>query len=294
MIKATSSSCRSLEFPIECPVCKLATAESEDEEEAASGADTDQRHTFTTADRAHSQHVMSQLNSDAVDPNHAMQLHASHSTPSLDTITVIGHRPPDMAGTSRHTASRLNAGFSVSSQQTDASGKAFGANDSKILAPSIEICANTAEIGFAPVATIANAESDQPGSSQHHVSSPSFPIIVTGTPSTPSLIPTEPLAPQGSRSLFSPHQPTHGPELLTQSTEATQTPVVRLSRASLSGPRDSLVAVSSQEQADLAGRDLPLPDQMSQHSISLGSSLWTALFLFWCFPSVRGPCHHQL
>ena len=201
---------------------------------------------------------------DAVDPNHAMQLHASHSTPSLETIAVTEHSSPDVAG-----SSRLAAGPSVSGQQRS---KGFAANNAKHMTPAISIYANTAEIGFASVATLASPESDQSRSSQHHVTSPSFPIIVTGTPNTPSLIPTDPLPHQGSRTLFSPHQPTHRPELLTHS-EASQDPSLSLNRASSSAFKDNIEADDKQAQGDLAGRNMLLSEQMSLRSVSLGSSL---------------------
>lgn len=204
---------------------------------------------------------------DAVDLNHAMQLHASHSTPSLEIIAATEHSSPDVAG-----SSRLAAGPSVSSQQRNDDSKGFAANKAKHMMPAISIHANTAEVGFAPVATLADPASDQSRSSQHHVTSPSFPIIVTGTPNTPSLIPTDPLPHQGSHTLFSPHQPTHVPQV-THGTVASQIPSLSLSRVSLRAPKDNMEADDNQAQHDLAGRDLPLSEQMSTRSVSLGSSL---------------------
>ena len=211
---------------------------------------------------------------DAVDPHHAMQLHASHSTPSLETVAVSEH---DVAGSSRQDF----APSAVSSQQGRNGAKACGAKEVKDAAPVIDICANTAEIGFPPVA--ASPESEQSRYSQHHVTSPSFPIIVTGTPKTPSLVPTEPLPNQGPHTLFSPHQLSHRPEHHSHNTEVSQNSNAGLSRASLSSTQDKLEAAENQPQPDLAGTDLSLSDQMTHGSISLGSSLnciSTVLFLF--------------
>ena len=214
---------------------------------------------------------------DAVDPNHAMQLHASHSTPSLETIAVIEHSSRDVAGSCRHAdvagSFSRDTGSSVSSEQRNNGSKAFAAKQVKHVGPEIDICANTAEIGFALVATLPNPESDQSGPALHHVTSPSFPIIVTGTPNTPSLIPTDPFPQQGSHTLFSPHQPPQGPELLTDTTEASQILGMRLSRASLSAPKDNMGAADKQAQGNLAGGGLSVSEQLSQRSVSLGSSL---------------------
>lgn len=219
---------------------------------------------------------------DAVDPNHAMQLHASHSTPSLESIAVTEYSSRDVAGSSRHAdvarSSRCDGGPSVSSQQESGGSKGFAASKIEHLGPEIDICANAAEIGFAPVATLPHSESDQPNSNLHYVTSPSFPIIVTGTPNTPSLIPTDPLPHQGSHTLFSPHQPTQGPEPPTQRTEASQSLGSRLSRASLSGPEDIMEADDKQAPVDLAGRALSLSGQMSRRSVSLGSPLTNICF----------------
>lgn len=227
---------------------------------------------------------------DAVDPNHAMQLHASHSTPSLETVAVSESSSSDVAGSSRHITTP-----SGSSQQRKNGAKASGAKEVKTLAPVIDICANTAEIGFPPVVT--SPESDQSRSSQHHVTSPSFPIIVTETPNTPSLVPTDPLPNQGSHTLFSPHQLSHRPELHSHNTEVAQKSNSGLTRASLSAPQDNLETAENQPQADLAGRGLSLSDQISHGSISLGTSLnciSTAL-VFFCLECVLCLlCHTQV
>lgn len=201
-----------------------------------------------------------------------MQLHASHSTPSLDTIAAAQLSSPDVAG-----SSCLAAGPSLSSQQRNSDSKAFDINKAN---SRIDIHVNTAEVAFAPVATLANPASDQSKSNAHHVTSPSFPIIVTGTPSTPSLIPTDPLPHQGSHALFSPHQPIHGGELLTHhQSEASQSSGLRPSRANLSVPKYNMEADDIQGLADLARRSLSLSEQMSQRSVSLGSCLLCILFI---------------
>ena len=209
-----------------------------------------------------------------------MQLHASHSTPSLETVAVTKHSSSNVAG-----SSHLAAGPSVSSHQQNAGSKAF-ANKAKNLAPGIDINANTAAIGFAPVATLANAESDQSRSSPHHVTSPSSPIIVTGTPNTPSFIPTDPLPHQGSHTLFSPHQPMHSPELLPHRIKASQNSDLRLSRASLSAPQDDQEAGDKPTLIDLPGRGLSSSEQGLQLGVSLGSS-----FIRICF-STALTLHH--
>lgn len=201
-----------------------------------------------------------------------MQLHASHSTPSLDTIAAAQLSSPNVAG-----SSCLAAGPSLSSQQRNSDSKAFDINKAN---SRIDIHVNTAEVAFAPVATLANPASDQSKSNAHHVTSPSFPIIVTGTPSTPSLIPTDPLPHQGSHALFSPHQPIHGGELLTHhQSEASQSSGLRPSRANLSVPKYNMEADDIQGLADLARRSLSLSEQMSQRSVSLGSCLLCILFI---------------
>ncbi len=78
------AACRNLEFPIDCPVCKLDTAESDEDEDPVDAA-AQELQTTTPLDRTRSDNVSSQLSFDAVDPDYAMQLHASHSTPSLVT-----------------------------------------------------------------------------------------------------------------------------------------------------------------------------------------------------------------
>ncbi|KAL0044049.1 hypothetical protein WJX82_005848 [Trebouxia sp. C0006] len=98
------SAVRNLEFPIDCPVCKLNTPESDDEEEAPEAAQH-QLQTLTPSDRTCSDVISAQLGSDAIDPRHAMQLHASHSTPSLETALMPhdSELPPNnLAGNPSH------------------------------------------------------------------------------------------------------------------------------------------------------------------------------------------------
>ena len=59
---------RNLEFPIDCPVCKLNTPESDDEEEAPEAAQH-QLQTLTPSDRTCSDVISAQLGSDAIGPS---------------------------------------------------------------------------------------------------------------------------------------------------------------------------------------------------------------------------------
>ena len=271
--------CRNLDFPIDCPVCKLDTAESDDEEEPSSELAADQLQSLTPTDRTRSENVMPHLDVVAVDPDHAMQLHASHSTPSLETVRLcddeskdMAGKPLDMARSSRQLGSHQISELAANGQQDDDSSKGFksGGNGLKRLEPGINILAATAELSLVPANTATNTELDKSRSSQHHVSSPSFPVMVTGTPTTPSLVPSEPLTLQSSRSLFSPHELPQVSELLLNKSGTTQPPTLRLSRASLSASREDLVAAEGQAEADLAGKDVALPEHLSQRSISLG------------------------
>lgn len=272
--------CRSLDFPIDCPVCKLNSpdADSEDAQEAAAQLPTEQHPNLKTTDRTHSEQVMSRVGT--VDPHHAMQLHASHSTPSLDTITLSDQGGPEMAGSSRQTAAGHGAKPCVSSQHADTDDRAygFGGNKSKHLAPGIDICAVTAGTAVEFQDPAANAESDQRGSSQHQVHSPNFPIVLMGTPNTPSLIPTEPLAPQGSH-LFSPHQPSHILMPVTHTAESTSMSASTVSGAGSGGDKKEeeqggfdMMAGHYEAHGGVAGADLNSTEQMSQRSASLGSS----------------------
>lgn len=273
--------CRSLDFPIDCPVCKLNSPGADSEDAAAAQPTTEQHLTPRITDRTHREHIMSLVG--AVDPHHAMQLHASHSTPSLDTILLSNQGGPEMARRPRQTAAGHLAKPLGSSQHADDDDRAygFGGNTSKHSAPGINICAKTADIAFASDDPPANAEPDQCGSSQHPVHSASFPIVVTGTPNTPSLIPTEPKAPQGSR-LFSPRQPSHTCIPVTHTAESTQTSPSTVSGADLSGSRGgkeeekrggfAMMAGPYKAHGRLAGGDLESAEQMSQRSASLGSS----------------------
>lgn len=271
--------CRSLDFPIDCPVCKLNSpnADSEDAEEASAGPATDQHDKIRTTDRTHSEHFMLHVND--VDPHHAMQLHASHSTPSLKTIMLSDQAQQKMARSSRQTAACHGANPSISSQHADDTERAdkFGGSELEHLGPGIDICAKTAQVGFINGDSMTNDESYQ---SRSHVHSPSFPVIVTGTPITPSFIPPEPLAPQGSSSLFSAHQPTQRSDSLTHSTEATQSSTLRVTGSDLSGSTDDKKEEEGRHRmagrhvayAELAGGHLPSAEQMSQRSASLGTS----------------------
>ena len=289
-----SFSCRNLDFPIDCPVCKLDTAESGDEEETSPEPAVDQLQTLTPTDRTRSENVMSQLSFDAVDPDHALQLHACHSTPSLDTVTLpddgpnnMAGKPLDISGNHRQLGSCQTFATSANDQQDSNSSKVLNSSGSNLkpLASGIDILAATAELSFVPVHSVATAELDESRSNQHHVSSPRFPVMVTGTPTTPSLVPTEPLTHQGSRSLFSPHELPQASESLSDKLGTPQAPALRLSRASLSASREDLVATQKQAEADLAGKESALPEHLSQRSISMGEPLNPC-----CFCAVATTC----
>ena len=216
---------------------------------------------------------MAQLSSHAVDPAHAMQLHASHSTPSLEIVALYEASPTEMAGAIRQSPFSQVSCPVVSSQQGSKSiedGSHVG-SDSKSLGPGIEIRACAAELSFGPVSTTTDTKLHE--SPDTHVSSPSFPIIVTGTPITPSLVITEPLPRQGSHLLFSPHEPTQQPESasLTQAVaESTHTPSFRLSRTSMNASQPKLVTNYGDSPADLERGFIPSQDHLAKRSISLG------------------------
>ena len=255
---------RNLEFPIDCPVCKLNTPESDDEEEAPEAAQH-QLQTLTPSDRTCSDVVSAQLGSDAVDPRHAMQLHASHSTPSLETALMPhdSELPPNnLAGNPSHnpvgndTSSQVLAVSRHDEGGTEADG--FGRDESGLklwLTPAFDLTARSGQHD-SPHASHSMTQphgSDQAMSSQHGASSPSFPIIASGTPITPSLIPTDGIVHQRSR-LFSPHELTHAS--------------LSMSRASL-GSHAGDVDGDRSTDAQTAVR-LP-PDELSQRSVSLGN-----------------------
>lgn len=257
---------RNLEFPIDCPVCKLNTPESDDEEEAPEAAQH-QLQTLTPSDRTCSDVVSAQLGSDAVDPRHAMQLHASHSTPSLETALMPhdSELPPNnLAGNPSHgpvgndTSSQVLAVSHHDEGGTEADG--FARDESGLkswLTPAFDLTARSGQHD-SPHASHSMTQphgSDQAMSSQHGASSPSFPIIASGTPITPSLIPTDGIVHQSSR-LFSPHELTQSPASLS------------LSRASL-GSHAGDVDGDRSTDAQTAVR-LP-PDELSQRSVSLGN-----------------------
>ena len=264
---------RNLEFPIDCPVCKLNTPESDDEEEAPEAAQH-QLQTLTPSDRTSSDIVSAQLGSDAVDPYHAMQLHASHSTPSLETApmphdsdqllsNLAGNvicgpegndRPRQVPTASRHDQ-----------EGTKANGFAFDEAGLKSwLTPTFDLTARSSQHDSPHVSSMTQPHgSDQAMSSQHGVSSPSFPIIASGTPITPSLIPTDGIVHQSSR-LFSPHELTQSPASLS------------LSRASLgshAGDADGDRSTDAQTAVRLP------PDELSQRSASLGNLFPSGI---WC------------
>ena len=256
---------RNLEFPIDCPVCKL-EAEEDDDDDVPEAAGQ-QLQTLTSLERTRSDNVSSQVNLDAVDPDHAMQLRASHSTPSLATAPL----PHDshaalhnMAGVTRHADendSRAGEASSASRQNQESQpGSDFAFDEGGLkswLTPSIDITARSSQHDSTHVTSMLQPnESALGGSSQHGVSSPSFPIIVSGTPITPSLISAEGIVHQDSRSMFSPHQ-------LSQSSANLD-----LSRASLgsqAGGTGGNRGTTAQTGASLD------PDDLSQRSVSLGT-----------------------
>lgn len=256
---------RNLEFPIGCPVCKLSTPESDDEEEAPEAAQH-QLQTLTPSDRTCSDVVSAQLGSDAVDPRHAMQLHASHSTPSLETALMPhdSELPPNnLAGNPSHgpkghdTSCQVLAASRHDEEGTKADG--FARDESGLkswLTPAFDLTARSGQHDSSHVGSMTQPHgSDQAMSSQHGVYSPSFPIIASGTPITPSLIPTDGIVHQSSQ-LFSPHELTQSPASLS------------LSRASL-GSHAGDVDGDRGTDAQTAVR-LP-PEELSQRSMSLGN-----------------------
>jgi len=255
---------RNLEFPIDCPVCKLNTPESEDEEEAPEAAQH-QLQTLTSSRRTCSDIVTAQLCSDAVDPQHAMQLHASHSTPSLETAPMPHDSDPppsNLAGNPNHGPEgddrprQVPAASRHDQEGTKANGVACDEAGLKFwLTPAFDLTARSNQHDSPHVRSMTQPHgSDQAISSQHGVSSPSFPIIASGTPITPSLIPTDGIVHQSSR-LFSPHE-------LTQSTAS-----LSLSRASLGSHAGD---ADGDRSTDAQTAVMSPPDELSQRSVSLG------------------------
>ncbi|DBA82936.1 TPA: hypothetical protein ACH3X1_006719 [Trebouxia sp. C0004] len=260
------SAVRNLEFPIDCPVCKLNTPESDDEEEAPEVAQH-QLQTLTPLDRTCSDIVSAQLGSDAVDPHYAMQLHASHSTPSLETAPKphdSDHPPCNLGGGPSHLPESNDRSSQPAASRHDQEGtKANGfacdvAGLKSWLTPAFDLTARSGQHDSTHVGSMTQPhESDQAMSSQHGVSSPSFPIIASGTPITPSLNPTDGIVHQNSR-LFSPHE-------LSQSTAT-----LSLSRAILgshAGDADGDRSTDAQTAVTLP------PDDLFQRSVSLGCVL---------------------
>lgn len=217
-------------------------------------------------DRTCSDIVSAQLSSDAVDPRQALQLHASHSTPSLET-TPMPHDsdlpPANLAGHSSHApegndrSGQVPAASRHDEQGTKANG--FACDEAGLkswLTPAFDLTARSSQHDSPHLSSMTQPHgSDQATSSQHGVSSPSFPIISSGTPITPSLIPTDGIVHQSSR-LFSPHELTQGTASLS------------LSRASLgshAGDADGDRSTDAQTAVRLP------PDELSQRSVSLGN-----------------------
>jgi len=219
-------------------------------------------------DRTCSDIVSAQLGSDAVDPRHAMQLHASHSTPSLETAPMphdTDQPPSNLAGNPSHgpdgndTSSQVPATSRHDEQGTKADG--FACDEAGLkswLTPAFDLTARSDQHDSPHVSSMTHPHgSDQAVSSQHGVYSPSFPIIASGTPITPSLIPTDGIVHHSSR-LFSPHELTQSPASLS------------LSRASLgshAGDADGDRSTDAQTAVRLS------PDELSQRSMSLGNLL---------------------
>ena len=237
-------------------------AEDDDEDDVPEAAGQ-QLQTLTSLERTRSDNVSAQVNLDAVDPDHATQLRASHSTPSLAAapLPYDSHAAlHSTVGVSRHadengsTAGEASSASCQNQESQPGSGFAFDEGGLKSwLTPSIDITARSSQRDSSHVTSMLQPnESESGGSSQHGVSSPSFPIIVSGTPITPSLIPAEGIVHQDSRSMFSPHQ-------LSQSSASPD-----LSRASL-GSHAGGPGVNRGTTAQTAE-----PDDLSQRSVSLG------------------------
>lgn len=276
--------CSNLDFPIDCPVCKLDNPESEDEEEAPEPA-SQQLQTQTPLDRTCSDIVSSRLDIDAVDPDHGMQLHASHSTPSLETATL----PLDTMASSAQAEyqdgmSRVQHSFSARVQPDGFNPTGFAVDDGGLkswLTPSIDIHARSAQHESPQMSSATQPhDSGQAMSSQHGDSSPSFPIIASETPITPSLIPTERIVHQDSRALFSPHELTQSlsPEATQNSSpELPHRPLsqshrkLNLSRSSLSAACNKDTDAHRPTNAQTAG--VLAPEELSLRSMSLGEPL---------------------
>lgn len=197
-----------------------------------------------------------------------MQLHASHSTPSLETAPMPhdSDQPPSyLAGNPSHDlegddrSRQVPAASRHDEEATKANG--FACDEAGLkswLTPAFDLIARSSQYDSPHVSSMTQPHgSDQAMTSQHGVSSPSFPIIASGTPITPSLIPTDGIVHQSSR-LFSPHEPTQSSVTLG------------LSRASL-GSNAGNAGGDRSTDAQTAVR-LP-PDELSQRSMSLGNLL---------------------
>ena len=205
------SACRNLDFPIDCPVCKLRQP-SDDADEPAEV----QLQTLVSSGRSLSAFAGGQPGIEAMHPEHAMQLHVSHSTPSLEAIAMPDDPAAGLgmeAGKSwRETPDLGSPAFRLWEGAKQPSDFIVGPTGLGTLpSPSIQITARSAQHGAAHMGGLTKPNESDHAPVQSEAFSPSFPIIAAGTPITPNLVPTdEVLSHQGSR-LFSPHEVTHGP-----------------------------------------------------------------------------------
>lgn len=213
-----SPECRSLEFPIDCPVCRLELISEQREQQqqqqqivqqhADAAEEPDARLTITqrslsdvvTSSQLGSSQQLTEYimySQTAVDPEHATQLHAVHSTPSLGST---GHLLRD-------DSEYLSKAYD---EEEDSDRFHFKAQHHGVMpllqrdSPRVR-AASPAYVSARPdhAAAVQLGASKSKQNGMRKV--PSFPIIASSTPMTPLLIPVDG-APVDSRAIFSPHQ----------------------------------------------------------------------------------------
>ena len=259
--------CRNLDFPIDCPVCKVSIPDSDDEVEDPQQPLHGQVSQQSLLDRTQSDYITDQLNLDAVDPQHALQLHASHSTPSLETAsTESGKAGNAMAGASRHDDKFGGKEPPAQIEQEKQQLNGF---------VSCPTPFDAMPVHDESVPAVINGGTQTSAVSKQHDGSPSFPQLVTETPITPSLIPSDDFVRQHSHSLFSPHDLTQiAPAELALSSSA------EMSRAE--GQASTGMGLQSDPKGSLGKDGFGLADaegitdkqdEMSRRSVSLGMFL---------------------
>ena len=212
-----------------------------------------------------------------------MQLHASHSTPSLASSTLpleARSTTAEMAGNSRQDAQFGGKAFpaQILKQELAPNGLAADADGLKSwLAPSVAIVATSVQHD-SPSAT-TNGHVPSQAMTRQHGSSPSFPQLVSETPITPSLVPSEAFERQNSHSLFSPHDLTQvlpaEPAQVSHG-ELTQGVTNGLSQAGIRMSFNAATPVTNgYRHTDTHGMDRSEQEELSLRSMSLGKVFYS-------------------